>query len=43
MGAYLDTPVTDKHPENGSNNVLRWGLCTMQGWRCTQEDDHIAN
>lgn len=42
MGAYLDTPVTDKNPENGANEMVRWGLCSMQGWRCGMEDDHIA-
>ena len=22
--------------------MCRWGLCSMQGWRCSQEDDHLA-
>jgi len=42
MGAYLDHPITDKNSENGSNEIVRWGLCSMQGWRCSMEDDHIA-
>ena len=42
MGAYLDTPLTDKNPENGSNDMVSWGLCSMQGWRCGMEDAHIA-
>ena len=42
MGAYLDTPEKEKNPENGSNDMMSWGLCSMQGWRCSQEDDHLA-
>lgn len=42
MGAYLDTPVRDKNPEDDSNGYMTWGLCSMQGWRCNQEDDHFA-
>ena len=42
MGAYLDTPVTDKNPETGSNNMCKWGVCSMQGWRVGMEDSHIA-
>jgi len=22
MGAYLDTPITDKNPENGANDMV---------------------
>jgi hypothetical protein len=42
MGAYLDTPEKEKNPENGNNDFMNWGLCSMQGWRCSQEDDHVA-
>lgn len=42
MGAYLDTPVKDKNPEHGSTSIMDFGLCSMQGWRCDQEDDHLA-
>lgn len=42
MGAYLDTPVKDKNSEHGSNELMSWGLCSMQGWRCNQEDDHLV-
>lgn len=42
MGAYLDNPITDKNPEHGSNELASWGVCSMQGWRCGMEDDHIA-
>lgn len=33
MGAYLDTPVTDKNPEDGKGGDMTWGACSMQGWR----------
>jgi protein phosphatase 1B len=42
MGAYLDTPITEKNPEYGKNEMVAWGLCSMQGWRCGMEDAHIA-
>ena len=42
MGAYLDTPIKDKNSENGHNAMCKWGLCSMQGWRIGQEDDHLA-
>ena len=42
MGAYLDTPITDKNPENGKNEMAAWGVCSMQWWRCGMEDAHIA-
>jgi hypothetical protein len=56
MGAslvYLETPNTDKNPENGENGYLKYGLCSMQGWRLNmviplssdllQEDAHITS
>lgn len=42
MGAYLDTPMIDKNPEFGRNDMVAWGACSMQGWRCGMEDAHIA-
>ncbi len=42
MGAYLDSPIKDKHPENGQNDTCKWGACSMQGWRCSMEDAHIC-
>ena len=42
MGAYLDTPITEKNSEFNTNEQASWGLCSMQGWRCGMEDDHIA-
>ena len=42
MGAYLDTPVKDKNPDPGFNEICSWGACAMQGWRTGMEDAHIA-
>ena len=38
MGAYLDAPITEKNPQNGSGHFCKWGACGMQGWRCSMED-----
>ena len=42
MGPYLGTPNTEKDSENGQSEVCRWGATSMQGWRKSQEDAHIA-
>lgn len=42
MGAFLDKPKTEKHNEGGVGNQLRYGLCSMQGWRVEMEDAHTA-
>ena len=42
MGPYLGTPNTEKDSENGESNACRWGATSMQGWRKSQEDSHIA-
>lgn len=42
MGAILDTPHTEKTTENGTGNDLRFGVCSMQGWRVEMEDAHCA-
>ena len=42
MGAYLDTPITDKNSEHGENALCSYGACSMQGWRCAQEDAHVC-
>ena len=42
MGAFLDSPITEKNPETGQNEICSWGLCSMQGWRTDMEDAHIA-
>ncbi|KAA0190490.1 Phosphatase 1B [Fasciolopsis buskii] len=42
MGAFLEKPKTDKFRESGAGNGLRYGLCSMQGWRIEMEDAHVA-
>ena len=42
MGPYLGTPNTEKESENGESDICRWGATSMQGWRKSQEDAHIA-
>lgn len=42
MGAYLSEPITDKEFGSGSGNGLRFGFASMQGWRRSQEDAHLA-
>ncbi|KAI4487950.1 hypothetical protein M0802_011654 [Mischocyttarus mexicanus] len=42
MGAFLDTPKTDKYNEHGAGNGLRYGVSSMQGWRLEMEDAHRA-
>ena len=42
MGAYLDKPIIEKNPENGSFNGISYGVCSMQGWRTNMEDAHIC-
>ena len=42
MGAYLSAPDTRKESEEGKLGNLSFGVSSMQGWRRTQEDAHIA-
>lgn len=42
MGPYLGTPNKTKDSENGDSKVCKWGATSMQGWRKSQEDAHIA-
>ncbi|KAF6255979.1 protein phosphatase 2C [Scenedesmus sp. NREL 46B-D3] len=42
MGAYLSTPVTDKEVFEGQGQSVNYGGGSMQGWRRTMEDAHIA-
>lgn len=42
MGAYLDTPITEKHEQEGAGLGLDFGVSAMQGWRSGMEDAHIA-
>ncbi|CAB0031666.1 unnamed protein product [Trichogramma brassicae] len=42
MGAFLDTPKTEKYNESGEGNGLKYGVASMQGWRTEMEDAHRA-
>ncbi|XP_033217890.1 protein phosphatase 1A isoform X2 [Belonocnema kinseyi] len=42
MGAFLDTPKTEKYNEHGEGNGLKYGVASMQGWRLEMEDAHRA-
>lgn len=47
MGAYLDKPITEKDTEDGAMDLngykkLPYAVSSMQGWRKTMEDSHIA-
>ncbi|CAL8078880.1 unnamed protein product [Calicophoron daubneyi] len=42
MGAFLEKPKIDKVSESGAGNGVRYGLCSMQGWRVEMEDAHVA-
>jgi len=42
MGAYLSAPVTTKETFEGSSETVQFGGGSMQGWRRTMEDAHIA-
>ncbi|XP_043538461.1 protein phosphatase 1B-like [Chiloscyllium plagiosum] len=42
MGAFLDHPKTEKQNDHGEGNGIRYGLCSMQGWRVEMEDAHSA-
>lgn len=41
MGEYLSTPNKTKHSSEGANSTLKFGSCSMQGWRKSNEDAHI--
>lgn len=42
MGAYLSCPITELLSEDGESLNLSYGSASMQGWRVSQEDAHIA-
>eukprot|EP00745_Piridium_sociabile_P040745 TRINITY_DN7906_c0_g1_i5.p1 TRINITY_DN7906_c0_g1~~TRINITY_DN7906_c0_g1_i5.p1 ORF type:complete len:416 (+),score=50.75 TRINITY_DN7906_c0_g1_i5:51-1298(+) len=45
MGSYMSRPKTEKISEDGgrlSTEVSRFGVSSMQGWRQTMEDAHVA-
>lgn len=39
----MGTPNKEKDSENGENEYCRYGATSMQGWRKSQEDAHIAS
>ena len=43
MVDLLKQPITEKELTKGENNILRYGLCPMQGWRKRMEDSHITD
>lgn len=43
MGIYLSKPNLVKDSHSGENDVIRFGISAMQGWRMNMEDAHIAN
>ncbi len=42
MGAYLSAPITDKEVAEGEGPTVVYGVSSMQGWRRTMEDAHLA-
>lgn len=42
MGSFLEKPKTEKFVDSGTGNGLRYGMCSMQGWRSEMEDAHAA-
>ena len=43
MGNFLDTPITEKETEVGTDTEkgISFGVSAMQGWRAQMEDDHL--
>ena len=41
MGDFLTKPITEKNATDGKNSILKYGACSMQGWRKSNEDAHI--
>lgn len=42
MGPYLPTPIKEKKKDDQEATKIRYGSCSMQGWRKTMEDAHIT-
>lgn len=42
MGVYLSKPNTTKNSQIGEAPNLKFGVSSMQGWRMSMEDAHIA-
>ncbi|CAI2369933.1 unnamed protein product [Moneuplotes crassus] len=43
MGAYQARPTTKCEKINGTEAKIKYGVCSMQGWRKTMEDTHIVD
>lgn len=41
MGDFLTKPITEKNAQDGKNDRIMFGACSMQGWRKSNEDAHI--
>ena len=39
---YLSSPSKEKETKDGENDILRFGMSCMQGWRMNMEDAHIS-
>ena len=33
MGEKLDKPIINKSPKDGKNNIFRYGMNKIQGWK----------
>lgn len=42
MGSYMSRPNLTKKSNAGDNSRLKYGVSSMQGWRHSMEDAHIA-
>ena len=40
---FLPSPILTKELFSGENTLLRYGVCSMQGWRKRMEDTHITD
>jgi protein phosphatase 1G len=43
MGNFLESPVRHKQIQVGQSTEVSFGAVSMQGWRVTNEDTHLAN
>lgn len=43
MGDFLSTPNREKQTDTGQGANVRFVACSMQGWRRSMEDAHIAH
>lgn len=42
MNPFLKKSKKRKYTEYGTNDMVWWGTCSMQGWRKQMEDTHIS-